>query len=429
MPDLIRGKGTYWEIRPGYYKYRFSLGKDPETGKYRYSPKRTLHCKSTNKRGREAELRTAMEQYKQELNTGYAPLAPKSLTVGEYADQFHELRKGVLRSELSYKRETLDVKHIKELFGKCKLDALTPLVIKRKYAEIRETKRFSESELHKIHIKLSQIMKEAIRDELITKDPCANISVPRPKPKERNSLSPEEATRFSQCLFRDYKRFSEDHQHRVSSLQSIPHIVGTMLLLDTGMRRGEMLGLAWKYVNLDKGTVYICQQFASDKVLREPKSRSSKRHIYMSAEMTAILAEWLSLQKEYFDYLGFELTPDTPVVSNESGINMDPNLYNRWFRSWSVANEFGTFLNEPEEYYDTKGIKRYRKTGYVGLTPHCLRHTMATFLISENVDIKTVQNRLGHSSIDMTLNTYAHAIEAKDKEAAEVFSGLIRGTK
>lgn len=84
MAYTVNGKGSYWEIRPGYYKYRFSLGKDPQTGKYRYSPKRTLHCKSKNKRGREAELRSAMEAYKQELINGY----PNSLSQIKTSDSW-----------------------------------------------------------------------------------------------------------------------------------------------------------------------------------------------------------------------------------------------------------------------------------------------------------------------------------------------------
>lgn len=425
MPDIVKGKGTYWEIRPGYYKYRFSLGKDPETGTYRYSPKRTLHCVSKNKRGREAELRAAMEQYRQELNGGYVPTKPKRITVGKYADQFHELRENTLPSPLSYQREALDIRHIKALFGDYRLDALTSVTIKKKYAEARKNNLFSESELHKIHVKLSQIYKEAIRDELVIKNPCDTISVSRPEPKERESLSPEEASRLSRCLLSEYERFSTDLDHRISSLQSIPHIIGTMLLLDTGMRRGEMLGLSWEYVNLEKGTIYICQQFSRDKKLRPPKSKRSKRHIYISSKMKEFLEDWKPLQEEYFGFLGITQTSETPVVNNELGINMDPNLFNRWFRSWCVKNSFGSFSDEVVEYYDSKGIKRYKKTGYKGLTPHGLRHTMATLLISENVDIKTVQNRLGHSSIDLTLDTYAHAIEAKDKEATEVFSNLL----
>lgn len=424
MAETINGKGTAWEVKPGVYQFYFSLGKDPETGKYRKSPRRTLHCTRKNKRGREAELRSAMEAYKQELETGI--VAPKSAakTVGEYALEFHELRKGTMRSELSYEREKVDIDHINELFGAVKLMALNAPIIKAKYAQVRKEELFSESEIHKIHAKLSQIMKEAVQDELLTKNPCSSVSVPRPQPKERKSLSIEEAARLLECLSRDYEERKASN-HSVSSTQSMPHLIGVMLLVTTGMRRGEMLGLTWEHVRFDKNDVYICQQYAKDCVLREPKSKKSKRAIHLDKTMINVLSEWKALQSEYLEAISARQTESSPVINNELGGHMNPDNFNRWFRGWCVKNDFGRYEGSCTEYRDANGVKRYRKTGYHGLTPHMLRHTHATLLIGASTDIKTVQARLGHSSIDLTLNIYSHAIAANDEKAAETFSSLV----
>lgn len=409
--EIVKGLGTSWEIKPGVYQFRFNMGKDPETGKYRYSPKRTLHCVGKTKRGREAELRAAMEAYKQELNTGNAVAKTSRNTVGEYADRFHTLRKGTMGSELSYKREELEIRHIKELFGDCRLTDLRPAAIKEKYAKVRETGRFSESELHKIHTKLNQIMKEAMNDELIVRNPCEKISVPRPPSKERQALDASEAARLYECL--------------VSEPLSAC-TVGTLLLLDTGMRRGEMLGLCWKCVDLEAGTIYIVQQYANDKTLRTPKSTSGRRLIHVSDNMKLILGEWQQVQTEYLEQIAMRPTEDMCVVNNDLGGFMDPNNFNRWFRQWCVDHGFGTYSEDVEYYTDAAGRKRQRKIGYQGLTPHMLRHTQATLLIGANTDIKTVQSRLGHSSVVLTLNTYSHAIAAKDAEAANMFSEVLR---
>lgn len=454
---LVTGKGTSWEIKPGVYQYRFSMGKDPLSGmvfgpgdeipsdafavdkmgnavkpkivygkateeeraafsrwkmpvKYRYSPKRTLHCKSKNKRGREAELREAMEAYRTELNTGVAAAKSTPKTVGEYADQFHDLRKGTMRSELSYEREEYDIRHIKALFGDVKLTALKAPVIKAGYARARSEGLFSESELHKIHAKLSQIMKEAVNDEVLAKNPCAGISVPRPSAAERKALSAEEAHRLLECL----------QEGEMTSCK-----IGVLLMLDTGMRRGEMLGLTWEHVDFDAGTVYICQQFAKDKVLREPKSANSKRHLHLSDGMLEILKSWKLRQAELLLGLAERQIGRTPVVNNDLGGHMDPNNFNRWFRDWCCDNGFGKRAEGQEQYVDAAGRRRTRKRGYEGLCPHMLRHTQATLLIAANTDIKTVQARLGHSSVNLTLDVYSHAIAAKDKGAAETFSELI----
>lgn len=403
---LVIGKGTFSEIRPGVYQYRHNLGKDPETGKYRYSPKRTIHTK------RKSEVRAALESYKVELNTGVV-VKTASKTVGEYARKFHELRAGTMGSELAYKREGLDIKHIGELLGNCRLQSLRPPMIKQAYADARKSGRFSENELNKVNTKLNQILKETVNDELIAKNPCEKISVPRPASAERQALSVEEASRLFECL---------------NDEGMDAHIIGTLLLLDTGMRRGEMLGLAWGCFDAEKGTVFIAQQFANDKTLRAPKSKSSRRHISLSDGMVAALVRWKGLQAEYLGKIGKDQTDETPVVNSDLGDHMDPNNYSRWFRTFCVKHAFGTFSSY-EEFTDTQGRKRTRRTGYKGLTPHMLRHTQATLLIGSATDIKTVQSRLGHSSVNLTLNTYSHAIAANDKKAANTFGDLIEGKR
>lgn len=76
---------------------------------------------------------------------------------------------------------------------------------------------------------------------------------------------------------------------------------------------------------------------------------------------------------------------------------------------------------------DSRGIPRIKRTGYEGLKFHELRHTQATLLISNGADIKTVQNRLGHSTAALTMDIYAHAIEQNDREAADEIGELLGG--
>ena len=417
---LVVGKGTKWEVRPGVWQYRHNLGKDPETGKYLYSPKRTIY--TTKKR----EVDAALEAYKIELNTGiFVQKSPD--TVGEYARRFHENREGTI-SPLAYKREKVDVDHIEMVFGKVKLQQLRPFMIEEAYAKIRKDKLFSESEIHKIHAKLTQVLEHAVDNDLIAKNPCAKIKVPRPECKEREALSAEEASRLLGILL---------------SLKPDAHITATLLMLDTGVRRGEALGLTWENTNLDEGTVFIKQQFAKDKEIRGPKSRKSVRLLSISPVAVEYLRAWKAEQAKELKKVGMAQTDGTPLAHSLSPLRkkeealstglprvgvtfMDPDHYNRWFRDFCVKNGFGKY-ERVSTYRDKEGRKRYRRSGYRGLTPHMLRHTQATLLIGSNVDIKTVQTRLGHSTASLTLDVYSHAVRANDRSASDVISGLLSG--
>lgn len=416
---LVIGKGSYTRSKTNrnVYYIRHNMGKDPETGKYRYSPRRKVYAKN------KSELRLALEEYKAELNSGSATNNGNA-TVAKYAREFHDLREGTMGSPLSYKREKLEVDHICELFGNYGVRDLRPDVIKRGYAQARKNARFSESELHKIHTKLRQIMESAVNDELILKNPCATISVPRPKGKERKALDAEEASRFWKCLM-------------ARKLDS--HTIATLILVDTGARRGEALGAIWDDLDMECRAIYIGEQFAADKKRRSPKSEKGIRRISFSEALAKTLDRWRAVQAAELAELGIRVDGSTPVVhivrdkktkgraSRGGDVEiafMDPNNYGRWFRNFCVDNGFGEFRTIT--HYVQHGGKKYaRGKGYHGLTPHMLRHTQATLLIGANVDIKTVSSRLGHSSVKLTLDTYAHFIEAKDREAADVFSGLI----
>lgn len=149
----------------------------------------------------------------------------------------------------------------------------------------------------------------------------------------------------------------------------------------------------------------------------------------MSSGMMRVLEAWAAIQAEELREINIAQTEDTPVVSNDLGGHMDPNNFSRWFRGWCVKHGFGEFTDTSEEHIDSQGRKRTKKKGYKGLTPHILRHTQATLLLGAKTDPKTVQSRLGHSTLAMTTDTYGHAISKNEHEAAETFASILANAK
>lgn len=103
---------------------------------------------------------------------------------------------------------------------------------------------------------------------------------------------------------------------------------------------------------------------------------------------------------------------------------MDPNTLNRWRRQCFADYGLGEF-GPSVQYTDAQGRKRWRKGAYVGYNLHELRHTQATLLIGSGAGIKTVQQRLGHSSASLTMNTYAHFIAQNDRQAANTIGEIL----
>ena len=402
----ITGEGSIVEVERGRkYRIRFRLPQD-ETGKRKWSKQKTVI-------GTKAQARMALEEYRteleEELNNSHS-----DLTVGEYAEEFQQLREDVQTlSPLSIERDKIEIARIVENFGDVPLQKLNITDISRVYAKLRK-EGISKSALHKLHQKLKQIMAKAVAEEIITRNPCDGITdVHRPAPKQRKALSRDQAIQ----LAKDLK--SEERNGK---------IVAVWLALATGMRRGEALGLVWGNVDFEHGILRITQQLDKRGELREPKSETSKRPLHIDDGTVQFLSEWKNMQSEYF--FNSEPVPDDfPVCCNSQLGRSDTNflstsVFDKWRRAFFIEHGLAHYKKEVE-WVDSRGIKRVRKIGYEGFNFHELRHTQATLLIGSGADFKTVQNRLGHSTPTLTLATYAHAIPQNDKEAADFIGGFL----
>lgn len=255
------------------------------------------------------------------------------------------------------------------------LDDIAPATVLRENAKMRKT-GMSSNALHKTHQKLSQMMKQAVREEIILRNPCDPIDdVKRPEAAERRSLSAKQAVQLAMDL---------------KECERSGRIVAVWLALATGVRRGEALGLVWGNVDLTRKRIRIEKQLDSKGVRRDPKSHKSKRNLAIDDGTVAFLTEWKAMQSDLF-YRGGDAPDGAPVCSNDTdGGFISPAAFDKWRRTWFFDHGLGTF-EKVETWHDRNGVKRYRRSGYRGYNLHELRHTQATLLIGSGADILTLQ--------------------------------------
>lgn len=392
----VGGIGTIEKRGTNTWRIRLAVGKDPETGKYRQKS-RTVH-------GSKADAFHAREELRRELEGGLR-IDAERITFDQFAREFSSRRKmsGTVR------KSTLidDAKIIKRLthyLGPVQLKSIDSRYILHVQSRM-ERDGYSQTMLHVTLRKLSQMLKEAVRFEYLLSNPCDRIDIPPVPQRSLYVLDAEGARR----LVREIERRERAVVEGKLAGDQCPfleesRLMALRLALATGMRRGEVLGLNWRNVDLSNGIVRVVQQYTAERELRAPKTKSGIRTISLDTETTDSLHNWREHQEKWLKKAGLPFTLDTPVASNARGGYSNPGNFSSW---WAHFRQ---------------------EIGFGNLRFHDLRHTQATLLIGNGIDIKTVQGRLGHSRAATTLDIYACALPENDRKAANLLGSLIEGS-
>jgi integrase len=222
--------------------------------------------------------------------------------------------------------------------------------------------------------------------------------------------------------------FLDDEQARqvLELLDDVPIKWKTImyLLIFSGIRRGELLGLEWGDVDFDNKVIHIrrTSQYVQHIgiITKSPKNDTSFRTIKLSEMMFDQLREyqqyWQKLRKELGD--NWQSIIEIKLVDGSIKTIINDRLF---------IKDDSTPMN-PDSVTDwtRKFVKRNNLPHF---TPHSLRHTHATLLIAEGVSIPTVSRRLGHSSISTTSKIYVHAIQSADEIASNTIEGKLNPHK
>ena len=383
-------KGSIRQRSKGSWEICIDTGTDPATGK------RMRHFESIQGPKKDAQRR--LHELLHTLEQG-AYVRPSRLTVaqflGEWLRDYVELNCSP-RTKASY--EMIVRRHLIPELGSIPLSQLEPRHLQAFYSRQRERGRvdgkgqLSPQTVRYCHSLLAEALGYAVKMGLLSRNVAQATEAPRADNKVMPTLAPEAVPRF------------------LEAAQESPYYTLFYLLLHTGLRRGEALALRWKNVDLGLASLGVSAYLSVTEtayklggtcIIKEPKTSKSRRRIALSPSLGLVLRQHRSAQEVQRALLGKPLTDEDFVFAHPDGTLLDPS---------TVSHTFNKII---------------RKAGLPHIRLHDLRHTHASLLLQAGVHIKVVQERLGHSSIRVTLDTYSHVLGGLQEAAAQRFDDLL----
>lgn len=266
--------------------------------------------------------------------------------------------------------------------GHVPLQRLSRTDVRALFADLPRTgirKPLSAATLHRVHATLRVALNAALDDDLIVRNPAIGLKLPTARKPQIQVWSADELREFLASCMDD-------------RLYPIVHIAAM-----TGARRGEVLGLRWADVDLNAGRVSIRQQLSQHGKTLEfgaPKTRRGIRSVALDPKTASVLRQVKVRQAQERLAWGEAYTDLDMVFAREDGSPERPD---------HVSDHFDLLVAR-------SGLPRIRF--------HDLRHTHATLMLTNGVSAKAVSERLGHSTIALTLDTYSHVLPALGEEAA-----------
>jgi integrase len=302
-----------------------------------------------------------------------------NLTVGEYLDRWlSDSVRGTVRTSTFERHEGIIRLHIKPFLGHVGLKKLASVHVRGLHREKLDA-GLATATVRKIHSTLHKALSQAVVDGLIPRN-AADVKAPRPAPEEMQPLSEAEARAFLDAARGD--RFEPLY----------------MLAISTGLRRGELLGLRWKDVDLERATLRVGRALVRERghyTLGETKTRRGRRQINLTPRTVNALRVHRKKQLE--------------EKMRRADLYKDHGLI--------FASGVGTLVH-PENMVRRSFKPLLERSGLPEIRFHDLRHTCATLLLGRGVHPKLVQELLGHATIAMTLDTYSHYLPSMGDQAA-----------
>ena len=360
--------------------YMVDFGRDKATGKRRQEMKRGFPTKE------EAEI--ALTKALSELDDG-TNILPSRKTLAEHLKEWtddyvtHNVRES---TATEYQR--IIGRNIVPHLGHHLIQDLRPQHVQAyisrmlKSGRVRGKGGLSPTTVRNHYRILSEALKYAVDMEVIKANPADRVRPPKIKKFRPQVVTPEMVELILDETVRS------------------PWLAAFCLAFYSGIRRSELCGLRWHHVDLEKYCITIDRARVAVKggsAEGEPKSEMSRRLISLSTNIVYVLHYHMKDQQAMFEGLGIPWTKDSHLFCNDQGKPYHPATISHAFKRFAT------------------------RAGFPNVRLHDTRHAHATILLLADVSLKVVQDRLGHSTIVTTADTYSHVLRKMDVAAAEAF--------
>lgn len=367
------------------YREQIYLGTDCMTGKQVYT---TISAPTKKELKQKREFK--INEFKENGYTRH-----KSVSVKNYREL----------SELWLKNHKLEVKpqtysqtvselktHLLPVFGNIRVEKITLPMVQVFVNKIANNPNLGSVSLKIILSINKRILKYAVNLQLITVNPADNIIVP----KNKKNISQKKELKYFET--NQLKQFKDYMNKLPNTFRNYYHKTLYDTLLATGLRIGEAVALEWSDIDLDNGYIDVNKTLVWSRMeTNSPKSMAGYRKIPIDRNTVLMLRLYKARQHQCFIEHGYGGKMAEHVFSN--GLHAYPS----------------------REGLQKTLTKHLKLAGLPYLTLHAFRHTHASLLLNAGISYKELQQRLGHSTLAMTMDTYSHLFDDTEKEAVNFF--------
>jgi integrase len=374
-------KGHIRERSPGHWAIVIDA-RDPATGKR----KRRWHSFAGTKRQAQVECARLLTETKNGTSVD-----PTRMMVAAFFERWIEHMEGQVSPRSHERYAELCRKNLALLLGGMMLTKLQPAHISQAYAKALTSGRrdgsggLSARTVTHMHRVLREALQQAVRWQLLARNPADAVKPPKVERQQMSVLDTDATAEL------------------IEAARESPLFMPILLGVRCGLRRGEVVALRWRNVDLERGQISVVTSAEqTDRGVREKEPKNGKgRTIVLSCTEIEELRRHRVRQAQRLLALGVRLTDDHHVVAREDGQALQPR---------SLTHAF---------------VKFARRHGFQ-IRLHDLRHSHATHMLAAGVHPKIAQERLGHSSVGITLDLYSHVLPGMQTEAVSRVDAVLR---